>query len=233
MTQEQYDRWKDFAIRMAKTCYGKHRRPSAAWILDVVEDWFDCFDEDKIPCIENWDNSGPYPEGNRCHGREGQTSYCGCDGWRHEHDNSPNPDCPECRGSGLHYRLYAPDCVTEMVSHFLDEWRGDAPCCDVCARDTYTYEDAECRCEEVEHHYYHQWNDQWGGPICCCVRAGLDMACSPSAGVIGFTAGDVRRMYPEGVPEWVFPPDERLMYWPSGEPDGLFVDLPDEAALCL
>lgn len=29
------------------------------------------------------------------------------------------------------------------------------------------------------------------------------MAVAPSAGVLGFTAGDLRRMYPEGVPNWV------------------------------
>lgn len=40
-------------------------------------------------------------------------------------------------------------------------------------------------------------------PVHCCVRAGLDIASSPSAGVAGFTAGDIRRMYPEGVPDWV------------------------------
>ena len=31
----------------------------------------------------------------------------------------------------------------------------------------------------------------------------MDCAYSPSMGVIGFTAGDIRRMYPEGVPDWV------------------------------
>ncbi len=34
-------------------------------------------------------------------------------------------------------------------------------------------------------------------------RAGLDMASEPSAGVVGFTIGDLRRMYPEGLPEWI------------------------------
>lgn len=40
-------------------------------------------------------------------------------------------------------------------------------------------------------------------PVDCCVRAGLDLACKPSAGVAGFTAGQVREMYIEGVPDWV------------------------------
>lgn len=45
--------------------------------------------------------------------------------------------------------------------------------------------------------------EKWIGPATCCIRAGLDVAVSPSAGVAGFTAGDIRRMYPEGVPDWV------------------------------
>lgn len=38
--------------------------------------------------------------------------------------------------------------------------------------------------------------------VCCCIRAGIDCASSPSAGVMGFTVGDLRRMYPEGIPDW-------------------------------
>lgn len=45
--------------------------------------------------------------------------------------------------------------------------------------------------------------DRWMSPIRCCLRAGLDIAVSPSAGVQGFTAGTIRKMYPEGVPEWI------------------------------
>ena len=40
-------------------------------------------------------------------------------------------------------------------------------------------------------------------PVACCVRAGFDCAVKPSMGVLGFTAGQIRRMYPEGVPDWV------------------------------
>ena len=37
----------------------------------------------------------------------------------------------------------------------------------------------------------------------CCIRAGLDVASVPSAGVLGFTVGDLRRMYPLGLPGWI------------------------------
>lgn len=45
--------------------------------------------------------------------------------------------------------------------------------------------------------------ERWVDPVHRCIRAGLDVAVAPSAGVAGFTAGDIRAMYPEGVPEWV------------------------------
>lgn len=56
--------------------------------------------------------------------------------------------------------------------------------------------------------------------ITCCIRAGFDVAVEPSGGVLGFTAGDVRRMWAGDVPNWVkgwfedpfdsFPDDEAL-----------------------
>jgi len=36
----------------------------------------------------------------------------------------------------------------------------------------------------------------------CCIRAGFDVAVSQSAGVLGFTAGDLRRMYNGVVQDW-------------------------------
>lgn len=72
-------------------------------------------------------------------------------------------------------------------------------------------------CDSVQsalsRHDHSRYNDRTGierdcgnkfyGQVSCCIRAGLDMASAPSAGVIGFTVGDLRRMYPEGNPPWV------------------------------
>ena len=82
---------------------------------------------------------------------------------------------------------------------------------------------------------YEQYEEQWIGPIRCCVRAGLDIAASPSAGVVGFTAGDVRTMYPEGVPDWV---QNGLWYegWPGPHKPGTgkpFADIRDDERLLL
>jgi hypothetical protein len=49
----------------------------------------------------------------------------------------------------------------------------------------------------------HEAFERMAGPFRACVRAGLDMACEPSGGVLGYTVGDLRTMYPEGVPGWL------------------------------
>ena len=241
----RFDRWRDFALRMARACYATSRRPSCSWIVRVIEDWFDSFEPDAVECIVNWDHSEPYPPGNPSAGRETNLAYCGCDGWRHKHDNTPNPACDECNGSGLRHRPFEPMCVTDMMSDFLDSydgWRGSAPQCPSCL----DYDsDKDCTCEEVEDRFYAQWDEQWGGPVRCCIRAGLDCAFEESAGVLGFTAGDLRKMYPEGVPVWVVGEDawdvisiEAVIpgvgFVPS-EPrrNGTFDRLPDAAAIWL
>jgi hypothetical protein len=39
--------------------------------------------------------------------------------------------------------------------------------------------------------------------IACCVRAGLDVAVAPSAGVIAFDVGDLQRACRGRIPDWV------------------------------
>ena len=229
MTPEQYDRWKDFASRMARTCFQTNRRPDSRWIAGMVEKWFDRFDEHDVPCVVDWDSSTEYPEGNYYRRREYHASYCDCDG-RRQRGKLPEIDCPECHGFGTCHAWVTGYPVCDMVTEFLENQMGYPPRCRAC--DEYD-DDAKCRCEEIELAYREQWDDQWGGPVCCCIRAGLDFASAPSGGVTGFTAGDVRRMYPEGIPDWVFPPNERLRYWMSDKINGTFIELPDEAQLVL
>ncbi len=64
--------------------------------------------------------------------------------------------------------------------------------------------------EERNPHRYHgtdsqydRWDEHWGARVRCCIRAGLDMASAPSAGVVGFTIGDLRRMYRGTLPAWL------------------------------
>lgn len=229
MTQQQFERWKDFAMRMARTSYRHSRRPTAKWIEEVVDHFFAMIDESDIVTIVNWDHSAEYPVGHPYHGRECRSSWCGCDGYRNKHGR-PSPQCEECRGSGVHHALFTGPLICDAMAEFLYEYEPRRPECRACREDDV---DGECRCGEIEQLWGAQWDEQWGGPVHCCVRAGLDFAAAPSAGVLGFTAGDVRRMYPEGVPDWVFPPGEQLYHYPGDEVNGMFAELPDEAGVVL
>lgn len=42
----------------------------------------------------------------------------------------------------------------------------------------------------------------FGNMLSCCIRAGFDVAVAPSAGVIGFTAGDLRKVFKRRPPKW-------------------------------
>lgn len=50
---------------------------------------------------------------------------------------------------------------------------------------------------------YNRWYETYGNRLKCCIRAGLDMATTPGGGVVGFDVGDLKRMYPEGIPAWI------------------------------
>ncbi len=215
---------------MARTCYATSRRPSRDWIINEIESFFDWMPKDVVGCIVDWDHSTDYPI--ETHGREYNQSYCGCDGKRHARGGVPDPECEECHGSGLHNAPHRCPIVCDMVS---EQFTYDVPSYRCKACESYDW-DAECDCDEVEELIYEQWQEQWAGPVRCCIRAGLDFASSPSAGVIGFTAGDLRRMYPEGVPNWV-KSDEK--WCPAFCPEhdesecSYFDELPDERAIVM
>src|ERR1043166_883195 len=115
MTPEQYDRWKEFALRMAKTCYKGHRHPSRKEIVAMVEDFIGGLCAEDIPCIRDWDNSEPYPEGSRL--RRAERSYpCGC-GKR----GKPLKGCRACRGTGTVTKWAKPYCMGDMMS----KWETD------------------------------------------------------------------------------------------------------------
>lgn len=194
MTNEQYQRWKDFAMRMARTCFRNHRRPNSVWIIEQVDSWFYWRDyQGDWVEYTSWD----------------QDDYPLCDHVNEFYESEyPNVRCKACQHE---------DC-RKRYPYYENE-------CRFC--------DTECRCDDVKYLAGEQFADQWLGPVRCCLRAGIDFACEPSAGVLGFTAGDVRRMFPEGVPEWVFPKRERLKYWLSNDLNGTFEDLPDSAGVVL
>ncbi len=146
MTPEQFRNWRDFALRMARTCYAESRRPSCDWLVEQVQEFLDRV-EGEADTIVDWDSPPAYV----------------CDS--------------------------ASEFVWGLQPAF--RWR-------LRARDV-SDQDEDRRAELAEA----QWEEQWGDPIRCCIRAGLDLASAPSAGVVGFTVGDLRSMYPEGLPAWL------------------------------
>lgn len=176
----KFARWKDFAIRMARTCYAKRQNPSLEEIESDIESFFDHYaSEEWADLYVDWDHSKNFP------GRSNGPGYV-CDMvsalvdsvWSHPFDHA-----------------------TKRQQRLLDYyWDRDMI-------DEYD----EIREAIVE---------RWESPISCCIRAGIDFAYSQSAGVLGFTAGDLRKMYPEGVPDWI-----------KDEYEVDFDEIPSDAAL--
>lgn len=176
MTNEQYERWKDFALRMAKTCFKHRRKPTWKEILENVNHFFDCLDPEDIPCIVDWDNSNHYSETSPYYSRTHRTSCWHCHG-------SKKADCPYHCEDGQIYDYAGSMCVGDMCCEKAEYWN------------PYYWTDSDDE--------YEKRDEQFCSPVRCCLRAGLDMASAPSAGVMGFTAGDLRKMYPDGVPDWL------------------------------
>lgn len=177
MTSEQYERWEEIAIRMARTCFRRSRRPTTAWIVGAVTDFLNDLRDTEL--IRNWDNSNNYPEGHPYYRAE--QYQCGT---RYAH---PLPLC---------------DIMSEWESDYIN---GDIYVL-LNKRETQQREAARCRNDdEMCDRQDDEIADRFAGPVRCCVRAGLGMAVDGGSGmgVLGFTVGDIRRMYPEGVPEWI------------------------------
>jgi len=154
MTPEQFDRWQDFALRMARNYPGATaaRRKK---IETSIEDFFSWYerDDEAVAQMIDWDNAPSYV-GDRV-----------CDHLQpHQH-----------------YRLVGRTG------------------------------------EELER------ANRFATQVSCCIRAGIDRASSPSAGVVGFTVGDLRRMYPDGLPDWVI----------DGYEPPVAADTPDDAGIWL
>lgn len=154
----------------------------------------------------------------------------------------------ECENWGIHYRTIADWDTHEpipgddgtfgfarshhqpIIGDFVDE---------------YCFDNGLVKEKEDRHGNCEQVDSRTAIALRCCVRAGLDIAVAPSAGVMGFTAGDIRKMYPEGVPEWV----KGEPTWETqpltgvvpgvgftlGEPHSpkSFDELPDDAEICI
>jgi hypothetical protein len=197
MNQEQYDRWRDFAFRMARTCWNNRNRPKRDWIVNAVEDFLDSVEDWDL--IESWECSADYPEGH-AHRYAAYDGPCWC--VLNDRYTPKSPDCSGCHGTGrrIKWARRLPLCeeMRDWAEDYIDgielmnqrEWKRYQR-----LRDSDDWDAADDLRDAIQ--------DLYLSPVGCCVRAGFDCAVKPSMGVLGFTAGDLRRMYPEGVPDWV------------------------------
>ena len=264
MDDLSWRRWQEFADRMARTCYADHKDPDLDFILGEADDFFGGCTKWEIAAFASWDNSDPYPRESGYFDRNRRCRCWWRHGGPRPSRNGQDPDCKICGGDPdwlpMKTGPYPCDMVAEMEGESLPFWEcGSCRCHDVgsvgrfyAARDAGLSDDqanryakwrtAEvpwwpCSCDEDRYSAEETWIDQWFGPVRCCLRAGIDFANDAhGGGVIGFTAGDVRKMWPDGVPEWVFGPEQRLFKGPlSGllVENGTFAPLPDDAAVVL
>lgn len=187
MTPEQFERWKDFATRMARACYGDPRKRSGATVLARVEQFLqEPIIVERLADIRSWD--------------QGNDVYV-CDLFS-EYEESWMPNIHQGmrwrarrQAHALHDRLCAERGMTSFNDAWYDLWHAIEA-------------EMEAALDSDEWHgLVRQVEDRWVDavvrPVRVCVRAGLDMASEPSMGVVGFTVGDLRKMYPEGLPDWV------------------------------
>lgn len=178
VTEEQFRRWRDFALRMARTCYAEGdgvEEPSLTWVIGELRGFFaELKRQGIVSCIVDWDNCEPYPEGHPLAGFDSITRL---------------PRAPLC----------LPDMLKEMYDE--DQVWGWATEREL---EVHLYCIRQWKFLEAESILFQRVRERWLDPIETCLRAGLDFATEPSMGVFGaFTAGDLRRMYPDGVPDWV------------------------------
>lgn len=67
LTAEQVQNWKDFSLRMAKTCYAKYKNVPLDWIISEIKAIFDEIG-DAANLYISWDECHPYPEGHKYYG---------------------------------------------------------------------------------------------------------------------------------------------------------------------
>lgn len=126
------------------------------------------------------------------------------------------------------FRILVSNWTKEAISRIID-WDSSEEC-DKCKKaneekDYYKTHNCRCQiyiCDEVsrmeeywnpyywqdldsqsDHTPYAKWRDRWTDKVSCCLRAGLDLASSSSAGVVGFEVCDLKRMYKGNIPNWI------------------------------
>lgn len=174
MNDDKFNRWHDFSLRMAKTCYRQRKSPSFTWTLATLDQCFEHIKDEGVGCFVSWDNTLPYPENHSCYG-----SY-------NEKPNKPS-------GLGDWFMEVVEGEVWSTPHDFATTKESDR-------LDKYNDKGAFDKYDELKEKIVSRVCE----PIHCCLRAGLDLVGEQSGGVLGFTVGDLKRMYaPDPIPDWI------------------------------
>lgn len=174
-TDIKNQRWIDFSLRMAKTCYRHSQRPSLEWIIDSINGVFETIHDD-LSLYESWDDTLPYSQDDEIYT------------WKRYNKDSPEyPVClstviAECIEQNIYWSPYehANRSQKKVIFKYRDSMSEEE------------YDELKARIVET-----------WSSPVHCCIRAGINAAKSREGGVVGFTFEDVLNMYPEGLPDWI------------------------------
>ncbi len=190
MDKQNYERWKEFAIKMADRGLGLRLSKSRDFVRECVVEFFEHLESDYIGL--------EYPY----------------DGWLDRVMGWCNTDYHPTHRD-LYGHRESGGLICDIANEFVDGFNTGGG----------YDEDSE----------YQRWDELWGSRIQCCLRAGMDVVCDDS-GVIGFSAGDLKRMYPDGVPGWAGGGDKRWSEGPLHGPyelNGTLAEMADDAPILL
>lgn len=211
MTTEQWERVLDFAPRMARVCFPTQADATPG---EPYAEWV----EDQVSNFL---------------GSIHELHIGSISGWD---DSDPYPE-----GHQFHWMqpngwvARAPYLCDEM-SEWEWEGRADIRLTEAQAEALDAADDADDL--DAKNTLWESIVETWFGPVRACVRAAVDVACKDGPGVVNYlTAGDIRQMYPEGVPDWFTGgTDHRWFEGPLGGPlreNGTFGDMADDTPLAL
>ena len=174
-TEIKNQRWIDFSLRMAKTCYRHSQRPSLEWIISSINAVFETIHDD-LSLYESWDNVLPYSPNDKIYT------------WKRY--NKDKPEYPvylstvlsECIEQDIYWSPY--EHANRSQKKVIDKYG-----------DSMSEEEYDSLKERIV--------SDWSSPVHCCIRAGIDAAKGGEFGVVGFRFQDILDMYPEGLPDWI------------------------------
>ena len=218
MTDTQYARWKNFSMRMAIRGFGLRLKKSRRDLAWFVKDFFRTLDREYFTVNETLPVA--YDPKWRMDMNQGRRANEFLRDRVHDWDHTDSHPTWQDRYGHSTNGPYICDIVSMQMEHWNPYyWRDERKA--------------------------KRWDELWGDRITACLRAGMDMAVSPSMGVLGFTAGDIRRMYRGNVPDWLFGDEPVEVQHFDGvipgvglipgrrDTNGTFASLPDSASMWL